>query len=78
MTRQSETLWLKLWLSRKRIEGQGRGFRASSLRPVYLHFSQTGLRFPFVFFSDSQLILSWSIPMRSFTRAVVVTRWAEN
>ena len=45
--------------------------------PDMSSFSQTGLRFPFVF-CDSQLILSWSVPMRPFTRAVVVTRWAEN
>ena len=45
--------------------------------PDVSSFSQTGLRFPVGFF-NSQLVLSWSIPMMSCTRAVVVTRWAEN
>ena len=45
--------------------------------PDMSSFSQTGLRFPVGFF-NSQLVLSWSIPMMSFTRAVVVTRWAKN
>ena len=45
--------------------------------PDMSSFSQIGLRFSVGFFI-SQLVMSWSIPMRSFTRAVVVTRWAEN
>ena len=45
--------------------------------PDMSSFSQTGLQFSVGFF-NSQLAMSWRIPMRSFTRAVVVTRWAEN